>query len=291
MKKKELKKQIRDLQYEKGQANGVVEALLKERDDLQYEKSILITRNEELVNRVNELALEKETLENDNKDVKGKRYLQKINTELRKEIKELKSKNREILVQLNQVAREINELDYQKRKNDQAVERLKTQNHQLWIELCQSKEVIVTYHKQLARALEIEAKNKELEESNLVLHDIIGNRIDEDLKEFAAEVEEYGKDILEQIIVKGEAIGPKTPLQALEELRGLEPSEPVKGVLGESTQEQFYEFQKAFNGFMDNVHGPKRLAEVLGLESTGQELETKKSPEHNPEDLSINNKP
>jgi hypothetical protein len=56
-----------------------------------------------------------------------------------------------------------------------------------------------------------------------------------------------------------------------EELRGIEPSEPVKGVL-------------------DN-HSPKRLAEILGLDSTGQELETKKSPEHNPEDLSINNKP
>jgi chromosome segregation ATPase len=247
MKKKELKKQIRDL---------------------QYDKELLESNNQGLIEQVNELALEKETLENDNKDVKGKRYLQKLNTELRKEIKELKSKNREILVQLNQVAREINELDYQKRKNDQAVERLKTQNHQLWIELCQSKEVIVTYHKQLARALEIESKNKELEESNLVLHDIIGNRIDEDLKEFAAEVEEYGKDILEQIIVKGEAIGPKTPLQALEELRGIEPSEPVKGVLGESTQEQFEEFQKAFNGFMDQVHNPKNLMEILGLEST-----------------------
>jgi chromosome segregation ATPase len=59
-----------------------------------------------------------------------------------------------------------------------------------------------------------------------------------------------------------------TPLQALEELRGIEPSEPVKGVLGESTQEQFEEFQKAFNGFMDQVHNPKNLMEILGLEST-----------------------
>jgi chromosome segregation ATPase len=134
------------------------------------------------------------------KDKALKYYQDEIDT-WKKGYEELITKCIKLEKAVRELDSENNKLGYEEYRSQEQIEKLEKQNHETLIELMETKEVIVGYHKQLVRALEIEAENKTLK---------------------------YEKQCLE---TEKQGI-----LEKLNEVAGKEnPTEPYKGVLSGTT--------------------------------------------------------
>jgi hypothetical protein len=277
MKKKYLKQQISDLQYEKGLLESRNQGLIEQLTNLEDKDEELEVKNYELEKQIHETFLEL---------MESKEVIVSHHKRLARAL-ELDAENKKLKEQMNQLPPNPDDVLEDLRTESMGLEKADNTNEEIWF--------------QIKKSLLVELYNLAFQMTEY---------------EFDVEQAQKALFEIDRKINGPENQKPKTPLQPLEELRGTDkpkserkatyqeylfsipptsrqyafdeddfnkkqnsdrpfmvdnddkPSEPGKGVLGESAKHQFDEFQKAFNGWMDKVHSPKRLAEILGLEST-----------------------